>query len=508
MRIAIIGLGAAGACMLDSIEQALGCETNISLTLYDPTDEPWVGRVFQADGDWVIANVPVPAMSLRHGDSSHAQRWLERKGLLDQHGGATDFFPRALYGRYIAEHADDLVQGMRRRGWHVEFVQEKATSLEPNGASGYTVGSRGRRDEHDYVILCAGGSVLSDPFNLASSEGYIADPYPARERLREIPPDAEVGVLGSGLTAVDVALSLKALGHAGPVRLYSRSGTLPLVRRPGPDWTAEHLTHDRILDISSPTDGLRLTDLEQLFDLEVQAWGGDAKGLFPPPQVDEPLEWLRWQLEHPHGSEDMGTFIFQKSVPFIWGDIWHALNPHDKQQVITSSMLRNITSRCCPMPRVNAEKLLGMLESGQASCRGGLQSVVPAQDGFDVHLGSTIEHVDIMVNAITPATYGVHPGVQGLVESAVGHGLARGHSQGGIEIAADTGAILGSTEPERVYALGDLTRGAFFFIFGLPALVRRSADIGAAISQDIRRKRMKRPVQAPPTAAPQPMTVG
>jgi hypothetical protein len=72
-------------------------------------------------------------------------------------------------------------------------------------------------------------------------------------------------------------------------------------------------------------------------------------------------------------------------------------------------MPRDMGSRCCPLPRENAEKLLGMLESGQASCQGGMQSVEPVQGGFDVHLSSPWEHVDFMVNAVTPAQYGVHP---------------------------------------------------------------------------------------------------
>lgn len=494
--------------MLDSLEQMLGDQTNIDLTLYDPTDEPWVGRVFQDDSDWIIANAPVPGMSLRHGDPAHVQRWLERNRQLDPHGSGEVFFPRALYGRYISEHANDLVQGMRRRGWRVEFVRERATSLESKGVSGYTVGSRGRRDEQDYVILCAGGSVLSDPFSLTGYEGYVADPYPTRERLRDLPSDAAVGILGSGLTAVDIAVSLRARGHTGPVRLYSRSGILPLVRRPGPDWAAEHLTVDRISAISTATGGLRLTDLERLFDQEVQAWGGQARGLFPPPRLDQPQRWLRWQLEHSHDPEDLGTFIFQKSVPTIWGDIWYALNPHDKQKIIASSMLRSIVSRCCPMPRVNGEKLLGMLESGQANCKGGLQSVVPAPGGFDVHLSSTQEHVNFMVNAVTPATYGIHPGVQELVDCAISHGLAQQHRQGGLEIAGDSGAVLGSGGPGGLYALGDLTRGAFFFIFGLPALVRRSADIAAAISQDISRMRTSRSLAAAPASGSEPIMAG
>lgn len=507
MRIAIIGLGTAGACMLDSIEQAFGNQTNISLTLYDPTDEPWAGRAFQADSDWILANTRLRIMSMRHGDKSHAQRWLERNGRLSPQQTSTDFLPRAFYGEYFSGHANDLIRGMRERGWQVEFVREKAISLEPNGATGYTVGTRGRRDDHDYVILCAGGSVLTDIFGLAGFEGYIPDPYPTRDKLREIPSDAAVGILGNGLTAVDIAVSLKAHGHTGPVKMYSRSGVLPLVRRPGPDWTAQHLTVDRILAMSTPANGLRFNDLERLFDQEVAASGGVAKGLFPPIHVDDPKRWLRWQLEHPHNREDLGTYVFQEAVAAIWGDTWYALNPHDKQMIHGSSMPRDILSRCCPMPRVNGEKLLGMLESGQASCQGGVQSVAPVRGGFGVQLSSNRERVDVVVNAVTPTNYGIYPGVRELVDSAVGHNLAQLHRHGGLEVAGDSGAVLGRRGQGGIYALGEMTRGAFSFIFGVPLLVRRSYDIATAISQDVSQKRRGR-ITAPSSSQSEPIRVG
>lgn len=489
MRIAIIGLGTAGACMLDSLHQALGHRTDVSLTLYDPVDEPWRGRAFQDDGNWVLANVTVPNMSIRHGDEAHARRWLVRGKHLDpQHSGHT-FLPRALYGRYISEHANELVDDMRGRGWQVEFVKERVTSLKPNGNRGYTVGSNGRLDEHDRVILCAGGSVLADQYGLTSREGYIATPYPTDKRLRDIPSDAAVGILGSGLTAVDAAVALKAHGHEGPVRLYSRSGVLPFVRRPGPDWKAEHLTPDRIANLSKATGELHLADLERLFNQEIQARGSTPRGLFPPPTITDPRSWLRWQLQqHPHDRNDLETFIFQKSVatPGVWGDIWYALRHQDRYRLTTAPMLRDIMSRVSPMPPVNAEKVLAMLDAGQMKVREGVESVLPTRKGFDVQLHSTKEHVDCVVNAITPSNYGVRPSTQELVDDAIEAGLARPHDFGGIEVAHASGEVRGPREQGGLYALGDLTRGAFFFIFGLSLLVDRSADIATAILQKSR----------------------
>lgn len=499
MRIAVVGLGTAGACMLDSLSQALRSHSDISLTLYDPAAEPWRGRAFAPDSESILANAPVEAMSVRHGDTAHAQRWLERQGDLDPGSTEEVFLPRQQYGQYLSQHAGGLVHDLRRRGWAVELVQQSATSLAPVGASRYVVGAEGRRDEFNYVILCAGGSVLGNPFGLDGCDGYIADPYPTRERLDGIPSDAAVGVLGSGLTAVDVAVALQERGHVGPIRMYSRNGVLPLARRPGPPWTAKHLTRDHLFALARSTGSYRLVDVERLVNREVQAWQGRTRGLFPSaPEWENQAAWLRRQLEQPHDAADLETFIFQKSIPLVWQDIWYALTPGDQRRILASpATLRSIISRCCPMPRVNAKKILAMLDSGQLTVRGSVTSVMRGQNTFDVQVANAREHVDYVVNAITPAVYGVHPKVEQLVDSAIAHGLARRHHAGGLQVLARTSAIVGRGGPGGLYALGDLTRGAFFFTFGMPVLVSRSADIARAIHDDLHEKAQARRPRSP-----------
>ncbi|WP_306960438.1 FAD/NAD(P)-binding protein [Arthrobacter bambusae] len=485
VRIAIVGLGTAGVCMLDSLEQVLGDHPEMSLTLYDDA-KPWQGRVFQADSPCIIANAPVDAMSVRHGDSAHAERWLVERGHLEPGKSHDLFLPRGLYGDYMAEHAGELLQSLRRRGWRVELVEQRASSIEPKGPLRYAVEAEGRRDEFDFVILCAGGSVRGGPVDLDRYDEYIADPYPTFERLAGIPSDAAVGVMGSGLTAVDVAVALKERGHSGRIRMYSRSGALPLVRRPGPAWKPKHLTAGQVSELASSKGFLRLADAEQLVGQEVQAWGGQPRELFPPARAAGARAWLHRQLENPHDHTDLETFIFQKSVPAVWQEIWFALSPGDQRRILeTPSVMRSIMSRCCPMPRTNAEKILAMLDSGQLETKSGLKSISRGLKTFEVHLATGAEQADYIVNAVTPPVYGIHPKAEPLVDSAVQHGLARRHHAGGLKVTATSSAILGSRSLGGLYALGDLTRGAFFFTFGLPVLVRRSADIARAIHDDI-----------------------
>jgi uncharacterized NAD(P)/FAD-binding protein YdhS len=485
LRIAVVGLGTAGACMLDSLARALVDHTDVSLTLYDPTTQPWRGRVFQDDCDCVLANLTVDRMTIRHGDSGHAERWLRGRGHLDP-GSTTDvYLPRQVYGDYIAQHTEGLLQDLRLRGWRVERVEHAASSLARLGASGCVVESEGRREEFDYVILCAGGSVYADPLDLGRSPGYIADPYPTHERLHDIPPDATVGVLGSGLTAVDIAVALKHQGHAGPIRMYSRSGTLPLVRRRGPAWTAKHLTSDRLRHLTSTRGSLRIAEVRGLFEREVQAWGGEPLGSLRPETGTGLQAWLRRQLEQPHDATDLAAFIFQRLIPVGWQDIWYALDVDEQRRILASRLaMRVVMSWCCPMPPVNAERILAMLDSGQLQVAGGLRSVAPGRGGFEVQLTASRQRADHIVNAVTPPPgFGVHPGVRRLVDSAVGQGLARRHHAGGLEVAAASGAVLGG-RPCGLYALGDLTRGAFLLTYAIPSIVSRSIDIARAIHRD------------------------
>ena len=55
---------------------------------------------------------------------------------------------------------------------------------------------------------------------------YIADPWHEPE-LADIPAEAPVAIIGTGLTAVDVVLSLLDQEHKGPIMALSRRGLLP-----------------------------------------------------------------------------------------------------------------------------------------------------------------------------------------------------------------------------------------------------------------------------------------
>jgi uncharacterized NAD(P)/FAD-binding protein YdhS len=96
---------------------------------------------------------------------------------------------------------------------------------------------------------------------LVGAAGYVRDPYPLRQSLAEVPEQARVAIVGSGLTAVDVVMALRARGHQGPITLVSRHGLLPAVRRPPARHDLRHLTVPRLEALASRNGGLGLVDV-------------------------------------------------------------------------------------------------------------------------------------------------------------------------------------------------------------------------------------------------------
>jgi uncharacterized NAD(P)/FAD-binding protein YdhS len=136
------------------------------------------------------------------------------------------------------------------------------------------------------------------------------------------------------------------------------------------------------------------------------------------------------------------------------------------------------------MPPSNAAKILGLLDSGQLTMQAGTGAVPQATGPTPaVQTAHGTRRFDYLINAITPAHYGGPPAATELMDSAARGGLASNHYAGGVCIDRTTSRVhdrTGTANPQ-LYALGDLTRGSYLFVNGLPVLVSRSAAISQAI---------------------------
>lgn len=183
-----------------------------------------------------LLNVRAANMSAFPDDPQHFLRWMGFSST-DQ---ANRFVPRLTYGQYLRELLLDALarngQRLTIRAGHAVDLRE---TVNPAGnadgvlltlATGEVIVGRA-------AVLALGNFAPRLPAALAGlPQGLaIADPWRPGV-LADLAADASVLLVGTGLTAVDVILSLAQQGHRGPVLALSRRGLVSRSHLPaGPE---------------------------------------------------------------------------------------------------------------------------------------------------------------------------------------------------------------------------------------------------------------------------------
>ncbi|MGW5157146.1 FAD/NAD(P)-binding protein [Nonomuraea wenchangensis] len=466
MRIAIIGAGAAAVGLLDALAVS---ETGIGeVTVFEPAAHPWRGRPYGPNLDGVLVNAPPAIMSIRHLNFGHYASWLgqERAAAhLDDLLGQP-LVPRALYGAYLADTAEAALARLRERGWRTRLVAARVVAAARSGDGlGLTLRTEDGRDHPaDRVALCVGGGSPQDHYGLGGAPGFVRDPYPLAYTLAQVPAAAAVTVIGSGLTAVDVVVSLAARGHAGPITLASRSGLLPHVWQRPLGHRPVHVTVERVEALCREHGGITLDDLAGLLRAELAEAGEDFAHFTAELLAagsEEPVRRLRRQLAAV-GDPRIGRRVLQETAHTVGPYAWRLLPEPDRERL--RGHFRLATSVASPMVPVNAAALLRLFESGQLSVMAGVRKIEAAEGGFRVRGDGGDLNAGVVVNAVNPPPQAVPRAAEPLVTSLLADGLAALHPSGGL-IPADP----------RLHVVGDLAGGGPFITSGIPGVAAAGA---------------------------------
>ncbi|HEU5473529.1 MAG TPA: FAD/NAD(P)-binding protein [Actinophytocola sp.] len=493
MTIGVVGGGASAVCLLDTLAERKDMPRG-HITVFEPSSHLWRGRPYQADLDVIRVNAPPGDMSVRAGSPNHFQNWLDSTGTRSGHYGrywdplaGMAFVPRGVYGDYLEQTARSAMTRLIDRGWRVELVRDRVLDAVPT-AGGLTVTTeRGHMSYVDYAVLCFGGNGPEDLYSLTGSNRYIADPYPAMRTMRDIPADATVGVIGSGLTAVDIVRVLARSGHRGRIRLLSRRGVLPSVRqRPIPHGLL-HFTPVRFRAAAARGENTSLAELTGIMGAELTAAGENPDTVhaeITAVEREEPATRLRRQLAGVT-SRRMGLRILQQAVPEAGPDVWPLL-PDAEQDRVLDRHHRTMMSLCCPMSPASAQVLLGLIRSGQLELVRDLRDIEVKGDRFTVHTATGALRADYVINAVNCRLRSHPAGATPLIRSLVAADLAEPHPHGGVRVERATSRLTVRNRPDsRLHALGDPAAGSLFFTFGIQSLVDRSVDIVGSIRTDL-----------------------
>jgi uncharacterized NAD(P)/FAD-binding protein YdhS/glyoxylase-like metal-dependent hydrolase (beta-lactamase superfamily II) len=209
-----------------------------------------------------LLNVSAGAMSAWAEDPSHLLRWLDlnRDALAHHLSAAIDagfFLPRHIYGLYlqsILEEAQTLATGQTT----LQCLKAELVDLEPLQPShpsalsmggGYRLLFQGRDPLVAHRVVLAWGNSPSPPqmaLNGCERHGW------APNATSDLDPEASVFLLGTGLTMVDMVVSLVRQGHRGPLVALSRRGFRPLPHRiaaPIGPWLDPERAPSTVLDL-------------------------------------------------------------------------------------------------------------------------------------------------------------------------------------------------------------------------------------------------------------------
>ena len=249
-HVVVVGAGASGVLVAAQFKRLA---PHGRLALIGNATRPARGVAYETLYQSNLLNVAAGKMSAFPHDPDHFVSWLKRR--LPKANAGT-FAPRLLYGEYLAQIFDETVDGSK----NVEYIHGSAISASRTHDLWTIRLDNGKSLKARSVVLALGNLLPpSDPVDFSAvASKYWRNPW-AEDAAQGVAADASVLLIGTGLTMVDMALSLREVGHLGTIHAISRHGRL---YQPHKAYQARPLTGSLAEDFKSPVGALRWIRME------------------------------------------------------------------------------------------------------------------------------------------------------------------------------------------------------------------------------------------------------
>ncbi|GIG56975.1 hypothetical protein Lfu02_13470 [Longispora fulva] len=417
----VVGGGCSGAIVAAHLLRT----RDGAVQLVEPRDRLGRGVAYDTDDAWHLLNSRAGKMSALADVPDDFVRWCTWQRL---RGGPDDFLPRRAYGRYLEatlEHAAATHPGRLR------VIHQRAVRVTP----GSVELADGTRLATDWTALALGHSPTADPPGApVGSPGYVRDPW-AAGALESVRAEEPVILLGTGLTAVDVALSLARRGHYGGVHAVSRHGLLPRAHTARPGDLA-------VAPLSLPT-------------------GGESLG-----------KLLRMAREAMETAEDWRPVVdaLRPRVDALWRGLTHEEQARFLRHVARYWEIHR--HRMAPVVGTAVERLL---DSGEFTVTAG-QVAQATASGVALTDGRTLPGRTV-INCTGPGSAG-RTG-DPLVRALVADGLARfDRHRLGLDVD-DDGMLLGrdGAASREIWTVGPLRRGRWWETMAVPEIRAQTSTL-------------------------------
>jgi uncharacterized NAD(P)/FAD-binding protein YdhS len=415
MRVAIVGAGYSGTIAAVEIARAA---PGSDIALIEKSGNFAQGAAYGTISPGHLLNVRARNMSALAGEPGHFADWAAGEG-----HGPNEYVPRRDYRRYLASLLDGAA-GITRVTGEAVAIGDEGVRL----ASGELVGCG--------AAILAGGNY---PSRLPAAFGpkAIHDPW-GPEGAAALAAAAALGgdllLVGTGLTMVDMAVSLEEAGFSGRILAASRRGLVPRAH---------------ISPAAAPLDWAPPARLEALVRAVRgrEPWRASVDGL-------RPHSIALWQ-----GLTETERRRFLRHLRPWWDVHRHRIAPRVAARIEAMRESGRLEVAAARVARVEGDRVT-------LARRGG---------------GELRRRFDAVINCTGPEGDVARIG-DPLIRSLLASGLARPDGLGlGLDVD-ESSRVLGSGASPPLYALGPLTRGAFWEIVAVPDIRGQAAGVASAIA--------------------------
>lgn len=385
-----------------------------------------------------LLNVPADAMSAWAEEPEHFAKRFEAEG-----GHAEGFAQRRLFGRYLCDILDEAIAS-----GCIDLVDHSAIRADRSNGKWRILLDDGSTIEAEAVALAIGNQ---QPDVLSAFEGagdrFISNPWGVEARRAVETLASEGGdalLVGTGLTMVDLVLSLDSAGHRGKILALSRRGQVP---RP----------HDNS-NRSAPVDAEEV----------------------PHGQVRALWQWLRRR------SAEVGWRLAIDSLRPHSHSLWQSLGAVEQQRFLRHARAYWDVRRHRIAPEVGAT-IAHLIAEGRLEIMAGRVIAARKSSGaLEVELrrrgANTTKHRTFLYgfNCTGPLHAIDHtrdPFLRSLLE-----GSHARPDQIKIGFEVDRNSRAG----ERLWALGPLTKGRYWEIIAIPDIRDQAASVAEDISLELK----------------------
>jgi hydroxyacylglutathione hydrolase len=447
--IAVIGGGFSGASVAAGLLRA--GTPSVSVILIERKGNPGRGVAYGTRCGGHLLNVRAESMSALATDPLHLLHWARLH--YDPSVQPNDYLPRKVFGQYVEAV---LKEAGETSAAHFEWKQEEAVSIVSiNGKAEISLRG-GSKIVADKVVLALGNFPPADPRFPGKTEfspRYVSNPW-APNTIDKIGEDESVLLVGSGLTSVDVVISLREQGHKGEIHILSRHGFLPQIHKHAEPWPA--------------------------------FWNEDS-----PRTAHGLLRLIRSQVSKAEAEKGDWRAVIDSLRPFTQ-KIWRSLPPQERRRFLHHLRAYWDVHRHRVAPQIG-KMLLAEMDAGKVELHAGrITGYCEKSEHVEVNYRDRADQesktlrVHRVMNCTGPDA-DIRRIQDPLLKDLLQRNLARPDSLGlGLDTAAD-GALLGSqgASSDLLYTLGPLRKGNLWESVAVPEIRVQAAQLAKDLTSSM-----------------------